>query len=66
MLRSPATHALAYRTLAAASGRGADSVDWRTAEHRRRFTLDRRTLDATASRLLRDELVRLGLASPSA
>jgi len=61
--RTPVTMALAYRTLATASGHtGPGAVEWRTAEVRRRSTLDRTVVDAAARRMVEAELARLGLA----
>jgi predicted ATPase/class 3 adenylate cyclase len=61
--RTPMTMALAYRTLAAATGRtGPGAVEWRAAEVVRRNAIDRATIDAAARRMVEAELARLGLA----
>jgi predicted ATPase/class 3 adenylate cyclase len=60
--RTPATMALTYRTLAAASGRtGPGAIEWRLAELARRAALDRGAVDAAARRMVEEELARVGL-----
>jgi predicted ATPase/class 3 adenylate cyclase len=60
--RTPAATALAYRTLATAAGIGTrDTTAWRSQEIIRRYATDHATCEATARRMLTDELASLGL-----